>query len=74
MLDDSEDISSVEDYDLWLRIGSKTDNFKLINENLGGYEIHENNMSTFSLGSIKKIEKVYEKNVKYISESKKELQ
>ena len=73
MLDDSEDISSVEDYDLWLRIGSKTDNFKLINENLGGYEIHENNMSTFSLGSIKKIEKVYEKNVKYISESKKRI-
>tara|TARA_Y100000816_G_C26087606_1_gene574176 strand:- start:814 stop:1707 length:894 start_codon:yes stop_codon:yes gene_type:complete len=73
MLDESEDISSVEDYDLWLRIGNKTDNFKLINENLGGYEIHENNMSNFSIDSIKKIEKVYEKNIKYISESKKRI-
>ena len=73
MLDESEDISSVEDYDLWLRIANKTDNFELINENLGGYEIHSNNLSNFSLDSINKIKNVYEKNLKYLPDSKKEV-
>ena len=45
IFDESEDIITVEDYDLWLRIAKNNYKFYFINVPLGEYLVHNNNLS-----------------------------
>jgi len=43
--DVSPELISTEDYDLWIRLGAKSDKFAFISEPLGEYHRHDNNVS-----------------------------
>jgi glycosyltransferase involved in cell wall biosynthesis len=43
--DVAPELTSTEDYDLWIRLAAKTDKFAFISEPLGEYHRHDNNVS-----------------------------
>ena len=66
----SEDpaIVTVEDFDLWLRIARNTERFHYIPQVLGLYWFGENRDRYFSDVTISRIEKVYKRYYKFLSE------
>ncbi len=69
LIDESNNLSSIEDYDFWIQISRKTNLFKLIPDALGGYQKHADNASNFSDASINKIDYLFEKNSKYLNKA-----
>ena len=56
IFDESKDLITVEDYDLWLRIAESNFKFFFINIPLGEYLVHKNNLSQNILKHLKRTE------------------
>ena len=63
-VDESVELIAVEDFDLWLRLATKTERFKFVDEKLGGYCVGKENISKRSEAQICGIKRVYEKHMK----------
>lgn len=68
-IDEAKDLIAVEDYDLWLQLAQKTENFLFLNEFLGGYYVGEGNISKSSDVQIKRLDAVFNKNMKHLTNS-----
>ncbi len=60
-LTEDKTLTTVEDFDLWLKIAHVTDRFYFINKTLGAYWIDGKNASLFWTRTIERINTIYEK-------------
>jgi glycosyltransferase involved in cell wall biosynthesis len=72
-LSEEPDLFAIEDYDLWLRISLLTNNFKYLNEVLGGYFVSEAGHSTANRASINRIQYLYSKHIKHLPMEKQKF-
>jgi glycosyltransferase involved in cell wall biosynthesis len=50
-IDESKDVIAAEDFNLWLKIASISQNFKYISSDLGGYYVGDNNISSKNMST-----------------------
>ena len=60
-LSEDERLTTIEDFDLWLKIAMVTDNFIYINKKLGRYRAGQGNLSESSARHISRIENIFDK-------------
>ena len=70
---EEKELVAVEDYDLWLRIARAGYRFKHVPEALSAYWMGGDNISRRDAVQIKRIEAVYERHLKYLSDKEAKL-
>ena len=69
----TEDFTSVEDFDTWLRLAESGGKFRYVDLVLGGYSVTGNNISTFSNKQLLRMRELLEHHLPMIPDRLKEL-
>ena len=57
----TEDFTSVEDYDTWLRLAEAGATFEFVDRILGAYSVGGSNISTFSMAQLSRLRALFER-------------
>lgn len=71
-LSEDEELTTIEDFDLWLKISLITDNFVYVNKKLGRYEAGQGNLVKSGARQISRIESIFDKYSPLLSKDESE--